>query len=463
MLGITLNRQSALPVKRQLYDALKIRITSGHLNAGQALPSTRELAQALNISRNTVCESYEMLLAEGFIISRQGAPTVVAGGLHVEKPSDVPPRESASIRVFAADFRTGSPDLNFLPKYLWQQTMRRALEELPLSNYGYSGPQGLPELRAEIADWLFRSRGLSIHPDDVFITVGATHALHVACDLLYEGDRTLLAEDPCHTGMLRTFLNKGCQVAPVPVDEQGMRTDFLPDDSSAFAVYVTPSHQFPLGGILPATRRAALICYAREKDLYVIEDDYDSEFRYGGEPVAPLYAMDPQRVIYVGTFSKTLFPALRIGFVLLPRFLQKRWLALRTHTDVQNPPFEQAALAMLLHDRKLDRHIQKMRKIYGQRRQALLSVLRSSFGSGWIPWGDAAGLHLAIQFPGMRFDDAFHKACLKHGVYVTPVERHCIQKGFHLDKLLLGYGHLTPEEIRHGVSLLVPLIAMHVP
>jgi GntR family transcriptional regulator/MocR family aminotransferase len=223
-------------------------------------------------------------------------------------------------------------------------------------------------------------------------------------------------------------------------------------------VYVTPSHQFPLGGILPAARRAALIRYAREKEVYIIEDDYDSEFRYCGEPVAPLYALDPQRVIYVGTFSKTLFPALRIGFVLLPRILQKRWRTLRTHADVQNPVFEQAALAMLLRTRKLDRHIQKMRRVYGQRRQALLDALKESFGNGFIPWGDAAGLHLAVQFPGMCFDDAFHKACQDQSIYVTPVDRHCIIKGCHSDKLLLGYGHLTPEMIWAGIPLLAQAV-----
>ena len=454
MLGIELNRQAELPVRRQLYEALKGQITGGRLKAGEALPSTRELAQALNLSRSTVCEAYQMLLAEGFILSRQGAPTVVAGNLCLEKLPDVRPREDAPPPAFAADFRTGSPALTLFPKFLWQQMLRRALEETPLDRYGYTGPQGYDELRAEIADWLFRGRGLAVHPDDVFITAGATHALHLAAGLLYESGRGLLAEDPCHTGMLRTFLSMGCPVTPVPVDEQGIKTDLLPKDGNAFAVYVTPSHQFPLGGILPAARRAALIRYAREKGIYVIEDDYDSEFRYGGEPVAPLYDLDPQRVIYVGTFSKALFPALRIGFVLLPRDLQRRWRILRTHTDVQSPPFEQAALAMLLHTRKLDRHIQKMRKIYRQRRQALLEALKSAFGGGWLPWGDAAGLHLAVQFPGMRFDGAFHKACLEYGIYVTPVERHCIQKGSHLDKLLLGYGHLSPEEIRHGVPLL---------
>lgn len=454
MLGNEWSSQTGQPIKRRLYEALKGRITSGILKAGEALPSTREMAQALNISRSTVCEAYEMLLAEGYLISRRGAATLVAGNLTLEKLPVEPPPKPAQRRTFAADFRTGSPDLDLFPKFLWQQMMRSALNELPLSKYGYTGPQGLYELRFEIAAYLFRSRGLSLQPDDVFITAGATHALHLAADLTYKDGHALLTEDPCHSGMLETFLNKGCGVMPVPVDKQGMITDLLPGEAAAFAVYVTPSHQFPLGGILPAARRAALIRYAREKELYIIEDDYDSEFRYCGEPVAPLYSLDPQRVIYVGTFSKTLFPALRIGFVLLPRALQNQWRTLRTHTDVQNPVFEQAALCMLLQTRKLDRHIQKMRRVYGQRRQALLDALGDSFEDGFIPWGDAAGLHLAVQFPGIRFGDAFHKACQNQSIYAAPVERHCIAKGIHTDKLLLGYGHLTPEMIRAGIPLL---------
>jgi len=242
------------------------------------------------------------------------------------------------------------------------------------------------------------------------------------------------------------------------VDEQGLQTEYLTSEGTACIVYVTPSHQFPLGGILPASRRASLIRFARENEVYIVEDDYDSEFRYCGEPIMPLHSMDPQRVIYVGTFSKALFPALRIGYVILPRQLQKRWRDLRTYADVQNPPFEQAALADLLRTRKFDRYIQKMRKIYGERRRVLLESLNQTFGSGWCAYGDAAGLHLTVKFPGMRFDDAFRKNCLESGISITPVEHHCIQKERHLNKLLIGYGHLEPEEIRNSIRLLYNFI-----
>ena len=357
-------------------------------------------------------------------------------------------------REIKISFRTGRPDLRQFPQYLWRQLLSKAAETLPIEQYGYSGPQGLPELRNEIAAWLMRNRGLGVNPDNIFVTSGATHALHLLANLLCGNGQKVLMEDPCHSGMLRTFLNKGCKVVPIPVDDQGLCTQVLPDGKGIRAVYVTPSHQFPLGGILPAPRRAALIRYAQENDLYILEDDYDSEFRYCGNPIAPLHSMDGDRVLYVGTFSKVLFPALRIGYVILPEPLHRQWNTLRTYTDVQNSPFEQAALAEWMRTRKFDKHVRKMRGQYGLRRQALLDALKAAFGNGWTAYGDAAGLHVAIDFPGMCFDEAFREGCLRRGIDVMPLERHCIEKGRHTSKLLLGYGHLEPGEIKQGVLLL---------
>lgn len=461
MLGIELNRKSELKLWRQIYQALKELMLSGKLNAGEALPSTRELARELNVSRNTVCTAYDLLIAEGYLISRQGAAARVAGGLCIDlvEPPPLPPKtKSRTALPITVSFRTGMPDLNQFPRFLWQQLMRTASEKLPLEAFGYTGPQGLPELRSEIAAWLFRSRGLKVSPEDIFITAGATHGLHLIADILCGDGKQILMEDPCHIGMLDIFKNKGCSVIPIPVDADGMRTDCLLKSQSIGPVYVTPSHQFPLGGILPASRRAELIRFARENNLYIIEDDYDSEFRYGGEPVAPLYAMDPHRVIYVGTFSKAVFPALRIGYVILPCPLKERWCDLRTHTDVQNPSFGQAALAEFLKTRKLDRHVRKMRKTYGQRRQVLLESLEEAFGSEWTAYGDSAGLHVAIDFPGMLFNEAFIERCRQNGLLITPVESHCIEKGRHQSKLLIGYGHLEPAEIKKGVFLLSDII-----
>ena len=319
MWGIELNRQSEVSLKRQIYQSLRDQIMNGRLKAHDSLPSTRELAKQLKVSRNTVCEAYEMLTVEGFILNHQGASTKVAEDLCVKKetPDFISAQNEVPDQSIFADFRTGQPDLRYFPRFLWQQLLYKTSQEIPLSQLGYTGPQGLPVLREEIASWLFRSKGLIVEPQDIFITAGATHALHLIAELLYQKGHEILIEDPCHSGMLRTLLNKGYLAVPVPVDAHGLQTEYL-NGKQACAIYVTPSHQFPLGGILPAGRRATLIRFARENGVYIIEDDYDSEFRYCGEPVAPLYAMDPQQVIYVGTFSKVLFPALRIGYVVLP-------------------------------------------------------------------------------------------------------------------------------------------------
>jgi GntR family transcriptional regulator/MocR family aminotransferase len=452
--GIEIDRQSELPLRRQIYQVLKNQITNGQRKEDEELPSTRDLAKLLGISRNTVSEAYEMLIAEGYVISRQGAPTRVAKGLCMERqPVPRPDKNTRPAYAITADFHTGQPDLRCFPRYLWQQLQHKASGDMPLEQYGYTGPQGLYELRREIAAWLFRSRGMNIEPEDIFITAGATHALHLLAELLCEEGREIIMEDPCHTGMRQAFIRKGCGVVPVPADEHGMQTQYL-IHNNACAVYVTPSHQFPLGGILPATRRTSLIRFARDNNLYIIEDDYDSEFRYSGEPVAPLHTMDPQLVIYVGTFSKIIFPALRIGYVILPKELHKPWKELRTYTDVQNPAFDQATLAEFLRTRKLDRHIKKMRRIYGERRAILLEAIAREFGDNWRVCGDAAGLHLALEFPEMHFDDAFRKECLRRGIYISLAEQYCIRKGLQQNKLLLGYGHLEPEEIRRGVHLL---------
>jgi GntR family transcriptional regulator/MocR family aminotransferase len=308
-------------------------------------------------------------------------------------------------------------------------------------------------LREEIAEWLLRSRGINVVPHDIFITAGATHALHLLSEMLFEPPFEILAEDPCHLGMLRAMRTRGYNVIPCPVDEHGLKTEKLKGNHSRL-IYVTPSHQFPLGGILPAYRRAELIRHAADNKAYIIEDDYDSEFRYGGPPVAPLHTLDPGRVIYTGTFSKILFPALRIGYIILPQELQGRWRYLRIHSDVQNPLFEQAALTEFMRSHQFDRHVGKMRKLYGQKRKILLHALKTEFGTLPECWGDAAGLHIAVSFSGAVFNRQFERYCRLSGLIIQTVDRHCIVKGTHPDKLLLGYGHLAPEAIKSGLSLL---------
>ena len=452
---IELERTGSEPIRLQIYRQIKAQILSGELQEQEPLPSTRQLADTLGVSRSTTVEAYDMLLSEGFLVSRQGAPTLVAKGLVIQREQrSLPTQTDAEPKCYLADFQTGRPDLQLFPRALWLKLLSQTAASLAPEEYGYTGPQGYLPLREEIAAWLGRNRGFLPKPEDIFITAGATHALRILTDVLCSDGGSILIEDPCHIGLYDTLKTCGCDIRPIPADDHGIQTDCLPEQTDARAVYVTPSHQFPLGGILPAQRRAALLRYAKEQKLYLIEDDYDSEFRYTGAPVAPLYAMDSARVIYVGTFSKTVFPALRIGFAILPGELQARWRDIRTHHDVQNPSFEQAALAEFLKTRKLDRHIRVMKHKYAKRRQALLDALKEEFGDGCYACGDAAGLHVTVRFTGARFDGAFLARCKQARIRVATLEKHSIVKGRHEDALVLGYGHMEPETILEAVRLL---------
>jgi len=450
-----IDRTSDEPIRRQIYQQLRTQILNGTLRQGEALASTRQMASDLAVSRSTVVEAYDMLLAEGFLESRQGSQTVVANGIAMqvqEKPVEL--TRPANKREILADFTTGRPDLSSFPRSQWNRLLQQAAQTLSAEDYGYTGPQGYAPLRAEIAAWLSRSRGIAVSAEDVFITAGATHALRILADLLCGTGGRVMLEDPCHKGLYDTLVAGNCAIVPISADDHGMRTDLLTGDECAQMIYVTPSHQFPLGGILPASRRAALIRYAREQGIYIVEDDYDSEFRYVGAPISPLVSMDAERVIYVGTFSKTMFPALRIGYAILPKELQSRWRYLRTHHDVQNPIFDQAALAMFLRSRAFDRHIRFMRARYARRRQMLVNVLNEEFGSACVICGDAAGLHLAVRIIGCEFRDEFQAFCREKGIIVKTMESHSIIKGEHMDHLVLGYGHLEEQQIVHGVHLL---------
>jgi GntR family transcriptional regulator / MocR family aminotransferase len=455
MWGIELNRDGEAGLSRQIYLALKTGILSGAVAQGEALPSTRELAAELDVSRNTVCAAYDMLWTEGYIENRQGALSRVAEGLTIQPPrkTELSGAETGGKPEFRWDFRTGQPDLLAFPWKPWNGMLKGAAESLTARQFAYSGPKGFAPLCAEIARWLLRARNMQVDPKDVFITSGSTQALYLLSDILRRGGAAFALENPSHPGVRTIVTDKGYPLRWMPVDEHGADVSSLAG-TDVSAAYVTPAHQFPLGGILPASRRAALIRLSRERDFYIIEDDYDSEFRYAGSPVSPIYTMDSSRAVYVGTFSKTLFPALRIGFVVLPDALQEAWKHVRNYMDVQNPVLEQAALAEFLRTRRMDKHVRRMRRLYGEKRKALLQALQTAFGDAAIPWGDASGLHLALQFPGRAFDDDFIRRCLDAGVRIAPVSQYCASRIEHTDKLLLGYGHLSAGQIREGIRAL---------
>lgn len=459
MWGIVLQDNKDIGLARQIFLSLKERILAGQILQGEALPSTRELAKGLGVSRNTVCEAYDMLWTEGFIIRHQGAPSRVADGLQIQSARQSE-REQNTDKISPAilwDFKTGQPDLSLFPWQTWNRMINDAADSLSIRQLEYSGPKGYEPLCEEIALWLLRSRSMEVSPKDIFITSGATQALHLLVDILHKESHVFALENPSHPGIRTVISDKGYPLHWMPVDSRGADIASL-HGKNISAVYVTPSHQFPLGGILPANRRAELIRMAIEKDFYIIEDDYDSEFRYGGSPITPIFSMNSSHVIYVGTFSKTVFPALRLGFAVLPKSLQSKWRHYRNYMDVQNPILEQAALAEFLRRRKMDKHVQRMRHVYDEKRNALLKSLKMTFGDSVSPWGDASGLHVALQFPGFEFGGKFILNCKNAGIRVSPLAQYCVSQSNHKDKLLLGYGHLNSRQIQDGIKALHQVI-----
>ncbi|MFZ5898191.1 MAG: PLP-dependent aminotransferase family protein [Bacillota bacterium] len=464
MLGITVDKSNSIPLFRQVYGRIRDLILEGRLKARERIPSTRELASALGVSRNVVLEAYALLTAEGYIESRQGSGTRVAEGACLGRTGGTPPPTGITHAALVGqpqdliDFRSGVPALDVFPLKRWGRIIHEICLESSGSLLTYGVPEGRRELRSALSEYLFRVRGIDCRPGQLLITSGATQGLALAAKLLFSPGAEAVVEDPLNNGMQRIIAGAGYRLRPVPVDAHGLQTRLLPSGAGPRLIYVTPSHQFPLGGILPVQRRIELIAFARENDCYIVEDDYDSEFRYEGPPVSTLQWLDPERVIYLGSFSKTLAPALRLGYVILPRPLMQHCRELKRLSDVHTPSLDQMALARFIREGRLERHVARVKRVYAARRRALKEALEHHFPGGHTVSGDSTGLHLIAEFPGVEFTDKAVGVLIQNGVRVYPVEKHAIIKGRHKNKIILGYGHLSGEEIAEGVRRLRMLL-----
>ncbi|MFI6484622.1 PLP-dependent aminotransferase family protein [Nonomuraea sp. NPDC050663] len=437
----------AASIYRQLLDA----IVDGRLRAGERLPPTRELAQRLDVSRNTVGAAYERLVADGFLVGRSGAGTFVAKEIQKKRRNTAPrgvvqprlawrgtPQPTATGRL-PYDFTVGVPDLALFPLDSWRRLVNQSMRAT-----GYTAPEGHPALREAIARHVGVSRSVRTSADDVLVTQGAQQALDLIGRILIEPGATVAVEEPGYPPARRLFTALGARVEGIPVDDEGIRVDRLP--GQARLVYVTPSHQFPLGTPMSLARRTELLSWAAGKRAVVIEDDYDTEFRYGERPLEPLQSLDRDgRVIYVGSFSKTLLPMLRVGFMIAPASLQPALRAAKQLTDWHGDPTTQAALARFIDEGLLARHIRKATKIYAARHQRIAEILDRIPGLTIIP--SVAGLHLCARLdPGAR-------AHTGPGLAVERLESYCgelpVQPG-----LVLGYGSVSVSGIDDGLRLL---------
>lgn len=469
MRWFTLDRDSTLPLIRQIYHEISSQILSGELQAGEKLPSTRETASELGVSRNVVIEVYEQLTAEGFLLGISGAGTFVAKGSHLTLPTDPPAgstEHEADERTVIArsvrqldpsddanpiDFCLGRPALDLVPCPTFARMEYECrVTSSPISLRGAT-PEGQPELREALCAYLWRKRGVECGPEQIVITSGAVQGFSLLSRLIPPGSE-ILFEDPGHRLARDTFQFHGAKIIPLPVDEEGIRVDDLPQARRPALVFVTPSHQFPLGGCLSIQRRVALVEWARKMDCLVVEDDYESEFRYDVGPVSAIQRLDPGNVVYVGTFSKILFPTIRLGYLVLPPHLVENCAAAKRMTDRYSAPNPQLAMARFMREGLLDRHIARMRKTYRHRRDALIAALEEAFPRKVEILGRTTGLHIAASFEGFSFDLPLLKSIQREGVNLHPIEDFAIIKGRHRSRVAMGYSHLDIPNIREGIA-----------
>ncbi|MDA1669167.1 PLP-dependent aminotransferase family protein [Bacillus cereus] len=460
MLWIPIDRSLDISLIRQVYHQIRERILNGELQSGDKLPATRELSSELGVSRNVILEAYDQLFSEGFLVTRQGAGTFIAEGAYLEqrKKSTLIDSlywcEETNKESNIINFRSGIPALDLFPRKGWAKLSHTIWNETPPSTFGYDIPQGRPELRKVLSRYLLKTRGVFCHPEQLVITSGATQALTLVSKLLLSSGDEVLIEDPITNDIQTIFKNSGAFLSPIPVDDNGMNTSLLPANKNPKFIFITPSHQFPLGGTLPIQRRVQLVNYSRKTNCYLIEDDYDSEFRYEGSPVSSLQGLDPERVIYIGSFSKILSPSLRMGYLVLPSHLVEKCRRVKWFSDLHTPSLNQLILAKFIAEGYLERHIMKMKKIYKNRRDLLIQQLQSAFSNTINIFGYSTGLHLIVEFNQVQFTKELLEKIQQLGVKVYPVEDHAIEKGKNHNRIIIGYGHLTTEEIKEGVSRL---------
>jgi GntR family transcriptional regulator / MocR family aminotransferase len=439
------------PLRRQLEHALRDAIRSGRLAPGSALPPSRLLAQELGVSRGVVVDTYSQLIGEGYLSAKRGSATRVAP---LSGPWGSSPRReiTASVR-FRYDLRPGLADFHVFPRRRWQAALVRALHELPDRRLTYAGHRGVPELRNALASYLARVRAVVAEPEGVVICCGVSHGLTALWNVLRDrGARRIAVEDPGWRWQRLTVERAGLEAVPVRVDDDGLIVSELAA-SDVDAVVLTPAHQYPTGAVMTPERRKALIAWARARGALIVEDDYDAEYRYDRDPVAALQGLSPDHVAFVGTTSKTLAPALRLGWIVAPPDLLGELETEFLVTGVTPPTLDQIALASFIADAGLDRHLRMMRRRYRAKRDLLIDVLGRRLPEVRVG-GAAAGLHLLAWLPEACDERSTAMRARDAGVGVHELHRHCTTRAAWPPALLLGYAFPTEWEIRTAVRLL---------
>ena len=482
--GYPIRSTGETPLYRSLYEHLRAAILSGELPGGMKLLSTRALAEELNVSRNTVLNAYRQLLAEGYLEGKEGSGTFVVNcppelllaapqprSSKTVKPSKLKSMqpvfsERAMAQISAAQpasrgalprpFTPEATALDVFPFQLWSRLVVRQARRMPVTSFTYQDSAGYLPLREAIVAHITVTRQVRCTTDQVMIVPGSQGALDLAARMLINPGDPAWMEDPGYSGARGALLGAGAQIVLLPVDSEGLIVnEGIARAPRARLVYLTPSHQFPLGVTLSLARRLEILDWAKRANAYILEDDYDSEFRFNTRPLATLQGLDDaDRVIYIGTFSKVLFPSLRIGYMILPPDLVDPFLKVRRQIDIHSPMLEQAVLADFIKEGHFTRHLRRMRTLYAERRDALLTA------AGDLPLdidSSEGGIHCVGWLPGGMDDRELANKAAKYDLELTPISSFSIEplarKGF-----LLGYGGYTIQQIKDGVRQLRALL-----
>ena len=469
-MDVFLDPASAVGVKtNSLFEQLREAIVSGRLVAGDRLPPTRDLADQLGISRSTVTTAYGRLGAEGYIDGRAGAGSFVNPGLTTTRPHDHTPAALQAVARMARssptqwsiggfdssppryDLRSGRPDPALFPLVEWRRCTTTALQTAPPA---YENPAGNDGLRRVIAHWIGRSRAVETSPDQVIITSGAQQGIDLVTRLLTAPGHSVAIEDPGYPPVAGLLAASGANVVAVPIDTEGIVVSKIPEQTRL--IYTTPSHQSPTGVVMSMARRQELLRFAEHHDVAIIEDDYDSEYRHSDRPLEPLHRLDQSgRVIYVGTFSKTLSPSLRLGFVVLPPPLVEPAVGLRLLVDWQPPATTQVALQRFIADGHLERHLRRSRKIYRQRHQIVSEFVDRAVADGLLvaPEPSYAGLHITAMLAKGISETAVHDASGVRGIALGRYAQ-CWHRPDPPDGLIIGFGSTPTRQLPDALDAL---------
>jgi len=476
---LAVDRRTKKPIYRQIYEGYRDRILRKDLRPEEPVPSTRQLARELGVSRLPVLDAYAQLHAEGYFETRIGSGTFVSSSLPSVKrigirllPSANPGRRRISTRAMAmppyieatwtrpAPFQVGQPALAEFPIQVWSRLTSRLARNMKISGLQYGDPMGLPELRDAIARYLRTSRGVQCEAEQVMIVSGSQQGLDLTTRVLLDSGAAAWVEDPGYWLVHHVLKGAGCRTVPVPVDQEGLNVlAGIKLCAQARAAFVAPSHQYPLGPTMTIARRLQLLEWAQREGTWIVEDDYDSEYRYDSMPVPSLQGLDSDsRVIYVGTLSKVLFPSLRLGYLVVPSDLLERFATCRQAADLGPSGHSQRVFAAFIREGHFSRHIRRMRAIYAERRRVLVDAIKEEFGDSCVAMGAEAGLHVTIVLEkNVRDRQIAEKAARQKSLVLSALSLSYAgnqrQPGF-----VLGFGNSTVEQIPRAVRTLRELV-----